>query len=893
MLFLALCCLSACNKTKTSSPVHLQCEHLENPLGIDSPNPRLSWQLGDSANNSSQTAYQIFVDTDSAALSTAKAEIWNSGKITSDSILVTYSGEKLKSFTKYFWKVVIWDQDGQESSPSAIASFETAMMDQSEWKGEWITDENDIHYKPAPYFRKEIDLNKKVTSARAYITAAGLYELYINGNRIGNHILDPIYTRFDRRNLYTTYDITNVIQQGKNAIGILLGNGWYNHQSTAVWFFDKAPWRDRPRVSLHVRITYDDGSTETLITDSSWKTTDSPTIFNSIYTAEHYDARKEIPGWNKTGLDDSSWKNVKIVPAPSQHLVAQQLHPIRVISKMQPVQVDKKSDTCYVFSFPKNIAGIIEFKVKGESGTEFRLKHGERLHDNGYIDLSNIDLHYRPTDDSDPFQTDIFILNGNGEEYFSPKFNYKGFQYVEIRSSKPVELTAENLTAIELHSDLPLAGYIHSSNPTINKIWKATNNSYMSNLFGYPTDCPQREKNGWTGDAHIAAETGLYSFDGITVYEKWMADHRDEQQPNGVLPSIIPTWGGWGYDWGNGPDWTSTVAIIPWELYLFYGDKRPLFSMYDNIKLYVDYITSISPDGTTDWGLGDWVPVKTVSSKRLTSSLYYFADVCILAKTAELFGKKEDHQKYTQLSEKIRNAINNEFLNKETGIYCSGSQTEQSTPLYWGVVPEELKEKVAQNLYAKVEETGFHLDVGILGAKAILNALTENGYPDAAYKIASQETFPSWGHWIVNGATSLYENWPLKVERNDASLNHIMFGEIGAWLYKGLGGIYPDEKQPGFKNIILKPNFAEGLDQFEACHQSPYGKIISSWKKNGERVNYKIRIPANSGAILYIPRNNKSILSMKPTKNISIGEEKETETILQLRSGEYNFEIEL
>jgi alpha-L-rhamnosidase len=365
---------------------------------------------------------------------------------------------------------------------------------------------------------------------------------------------------------------------------------------------------------------------------------------------------------------------------------------------------------------------------------------------------------------------------------------------VEVTSNRPIELTKESLVGYFMHSDVPKAGDFSSTNPTLDKIWQATNNSYLSNLFGYPTDCPQREKNGWTGDAHIAVETGLYSFDAITIYEKWLADHRDEQQPNGVLPAIIPT-DGWGYEWANGPDWTSTIALIPWNVYLFYGDKSLLEACYDNIKRYVDHITQISPSGLTSWGLGDWVPVKSKSPVELTSTAYYFTDAIILAQAAQLLNKPEDYTIYSALAQKIKSAFNEKYLNRSTAIYSSGTQTEMSAPLFWNLVPDDLRDQVAANLAKRVESDNFHLDVGLLGQKAILNALSENGYADLAYRVASQETYPSWGWWMVNGATTLLENWDIFSKR-DISMNHIMFGEIGAWLYKGLGGIYPYQLAP-------------------------------------------------------------------------------------------------
>ena len=653
-------------------PVALQCEYLENPLGIDVAEPRFTWKLNDGRPGARQTFFRICVAEDSSALRIPAGNlVWDSDRKNSSDRLIVYRGAPLKPFTRYYWTVQLWDKDGQPYAARPVAWFETGMMESKNWKGNWISDDNGKDVKSAPYFRKGFSAQKPIRSARVYIAVAGLFELYVNGELIGDHSLDPVYTRFDRRTVYLTHDVTQQLQQGKNAIGILLGNGWYNHQSTAVWNFHQAPWRNRPAFCLDLRITYTDGTTETISSDRTWKTSWGPLIFNSIYTAEHYDARKEIPDWNTAGFDDSAWKNAISRTAPSQQIVAQVMRPIRRTLEIRPVSFKQLDDSTWLYDLGRNIAGVSRIRARGAAGTVLRLKHGERLASNGYVDMSNIDYHYRPTDDSDPFQTDIFILKGDGEEEFMPRFNYKGFQYVEVTTDKPVALTKESLTGFFMHSDVPPVGSIRSSSQTLNKIWGATNNAYLSNLFGYPTDCPQREKNGWTGDAHIALETGLYNFDGITVYEKWLADHRDEQQPNGVLPAIIPT-GGWGYHWANGPDWTSTIAIIPWNIYLFYGDSRLLRDCYDHIRQYVDAVERSSVDGLTSWGLGDWVPVNSKSPVELTSSIYFYIDALIVAKSAALFGKADDEKKYRQLAEKIRKAINDKYLNPETGIYGQG-----------------------------------------------------------------------------------------------------------------------------------------------------------------------------------------------------------------------------
>ncbi len=838
------------NVTAQNSVIGMTCEYLTNPIGIDASNPRFNWRFEDNVFEK-QVAYKVTVDKDSSALVSNKASVWNSGKVNSDKSLVVFSGNSLSPFTKYYWRVEAWDKQNKVYK-SSISSFETGFLNSGNWKGAWISDGEDKDLKPAPYFRKVFDASKTIKSARAYIAAAGLYELYINGTRVGDYRLDPMFTRFDRRNLYVTYDVTQALQAGKNAVGVILGNGWYNFQSQAVWHFERAPWRNRPTFCMDLKITYTDGSEITISSDRDWKTSTGPIVYNSIYTGEHYDARLEQDGWNTINFDDSKWKNASYRKVPGQYISAEAMQPIRNVEKLQPVSIQKVSDSDYIFNIGRNIAGVTSLTIAGDAGTVVRVIHAERLDKNGKLDQSNIDYFLSgKTKAEDPFGTDIYTLNGKGTQTFMPHFDYKGFQYVEVKADRPISLTKESLTAYFMHSDVAPVGKIQSSNDIINKIYAATNASYLSNLFGYPTDCPQREKNGWTGDAHIAVETGLYNFDALTVYEKWLQDMRDEQQPNGTLPAIIPT-DGWGYDWGNGPDWTSGIAIIPWNIYLFYGDDKILKDNYENIKRYVDRITTTAPEGLTSWGLGDWIPVKSKTPVEFTSSIYYYADAEIAAKIAKLFGRSADYEKYSQLKEKIKNAINNKYLNKEKIIYGEGFQTELAAPLYWGVVPENLRLQMAANLAKAVADNHFHLDVGLLGTKAILGALSNNGQAETAYRLASQKEYPSWGWWIVNGATTLYENWNIDQQR-DLSLNHIMFGEIGAWLYKGLGGIQPDEQQPGFKNILLRPNFVEGLTEFSAEHTSPYGKIISSWKRTSGGIEWIVNIPGNSSATVLLP----------------------------------------
>ena len=835
----------------------LQTEHLDNPLGIDAPRPRFTWRMDDGRQGAAQKNWQIIVGTDSLAVLNGQPDVWDSGLQPGAPAVVRYMGRPLSPFTEYWWRVAVTNDQGTRIQ-SPVARFETGMMGQGRWRGSWIDDGHLPDYLPAPVFRKEFKVEKPVRRARIYIAVAGLYELRMNGERVGDHMLDPLYTRFDRRNLYVTHDVTHLLRPGQNALGVVLGNGWYNHQSLGVWDFERAPWRNRPAFCLDLRITYADGTESLVRTDPSWRCSTAEVVQNNIYTGEHRDFSCAQQGWDRPGFDAKGWRGSRNRAAPSMNVTAQQARPIRAEEERLPVALNRLNDSLWVYDFGQNMAGVVHLSVKGPKGTRLRLRHAERIHDDGRVNQSNIDVYFRGDKEKDPFQTDVVWLSGELDDY-TTQFGYKGFRYVQLEMSPAARFDTLRLAARFVHSDVPRAGWIDTPHPIISGLMHASRMSYLSNLMGLPTDCPQREKNGWTGDGHLAIEAGLFNYDGITIYEKWMADHRDEQQPNGVLPDIIPT-GGWGYGGANGLDWTSTIALIPWTLYLYYGDDQALHDCYENIRRYVDYVDQNYPSHLTTFGRGDWVPVSKGSNLELTSSVYFYTDTRILARAAEMFGHEDDAEHYAHLASDIRDAINSKYLRREEGIYASGTQTELSVPLYWGVVPDECREAVAQRLNEKVVEAGYHLDVGVLGCKALLSALSQNGYPETAYRVAVQDTYPSWGFWVKSGATTLLENWDLQAKR-DLSDNHMMFGEIGAWFYKGLGGILPDEDHPGFRHFRLTPYFPADLNRFSARHTTPFGDIISGWETKGRHIIYTAVVPPSCQAALTLPDGTQQTLA--------------------------------
>ena len=830
----------------------LHCEYLENPLGIDTPQPRLSWVLESGQRGQAQTAYQVLVASSEALLKANTGDLWDTGTVKSDqTVQVVYAGKALSSSQRCYWKVRVWDKDGKASAYSRPACWEMGLLSPQDWKGQWIGRTTDTNSLPAPLLRRAFALEGKIKQARAYVCGLGYYELHLNGKKVGDHLLDPGYTRYDKRALYVTYDVTDAVRRGKNAVGVILGNGWYNVQTKAVWDFHKAPWRAAPKLLMQLRVEYTDGRVETIGTDSRWKTSTGPITFDSIYGGETYDARAEKPGWDTPDYDDSGWAMAQAVSAPGGKLAAQMMPPIKADQYIKPVKLTEPRPGVFVFDMGQNLAGFAELRLQAPAATKVVMKYGERLGKDGMLDRADIQQHVVRVDTNQQYQTDTYIAKGTGLERWHSRFDYHGFQYVEV-TGFPGKPALDTLRGVFIHSAIPVAGEFECSNPLLNKIWRAGRWAYLSNLQGIPTDCPHREKNGWTGDAHLAAEQGLLNYAPAAVYTKWINDLGDEQRPTGELPGIVPT-SGWGYTWGNGPAWDSAFLLIPFYLYEYCGDTKVLCDHYDGLKRYVDYLTSKAKDGIVDIGLNDWAPFKTTTPADITSTAYYYRDTQIVVLTASLMGNEADARKYNDLSASIKQAFNGRFYHPETGLYGNGSQTSLSCALYQGLVEPENKARVLSNLVAAVEKTNGHIDTGILGAKYLLNALLENGRADVAYRIASQKDLPSWGWWIEQGATTLWEQW-----NGTESRNHIMFGDISAWFYKALAGINLDPSAPAFKHIIVKPNVVGGLTSARASCDSVRGRIVSDWEVEKGHFKLTVKVPANTTATVWVPTTNPS-----------------------------------
>lgn len=870
----------------------LRCEYLENPLDIDSLRPRLSWEVESSERGQLQTAYQVLVASSAESIRANRGDVWDSGKIaSSQNAHIEVKGNPLQSAKPYWWKVRVWDKAGKPSRYSKVQHWEMGLLNPEEWHGKWIGRTLEQKYSPAPLLRRTFQTQSAVRRARIYVSGLGYYELSLNGKKVGTGHLDPGYTRFDRRVLYNVYDVTKSLQEGENALGAILGTGWLNVHTKAVWYFDKAPWRQSPRLLVELRLEYADGSTATVVSDEQWKTAESPIRFDSIYGGETYDARKELVGWNAPGYDESRWQSALVLSAPGGILKSAQMPPVRITQTLAPKTITQPKPGVYVFDIGQNLTGHALLTLSGKAGTTVKLEYGERLKPDGTLDVEHLSQFVRQAAPNQQFQTDTYTLKGEGVESFEARFCYHGFQYVQV-TGFPGTPTKANLQARFAHTDVAPIGEFSCSNPLLNRLFRATQWSYLSNLQSIPTDCPHREKNGWTGDAHLAAEQALFNFDAAPVYAKWINDLDDEMRPSGELPGIVPS-SGWGYEWGNGPAWDSAFLLIPWYMYEYLGDVRILENHYPKMRQYVDYLTKRSEGSIVTIGLGDWVPFKTETDVAVTSTAFYYIDTLILAKAAGVLGNAKDNAKYLAQAKQIKQAFLAKFYDPKTGKIANGGQTAQSCALYYGLTNDENRSPILKQLLGEVERNNGHIDTGILGAKYVLHSLLDQDRVDVAYQIASQKTLPSWGYWLEQGGTTLWESWG-----GTDSRNHIMFGDIIAWCYKAIAGIVPEVEHPGFAHFTIKPHPVGDLTSAQATYHSIRGVIRSTWKRDGERFTLEVTIPVHATARICVPA--KSFASVqeggKPlAANSSLTKPrfKNGYAVLEVESGKYIFTSEL
>lgn len=828
-------------------PVELFCEYCVDPVGLQVSRPRFSWKLTHPERGRMQSAYQILVASSEDNLAKDFGDMWDSGKVDSNqSVNVEYAGKPLESGKIYYWKVRWWDDKGQASSWSRTAKFEMGLLKPEDWRAKWIGGGN--------LLRKEFILDGKVKRARAYVSGLGYYELKINGCRIGDRKLDPGWTDYEKIVLYAVYDVTCYLKEGRNVVGLMLGNGRYNVKPHRRKPPSPAPAHKHygePRAILQMMIEFYDGRQELIVTDESWKASKGPIIDDDIYDGEVYDARLEKDGWDLPGYDDSSWENVKLVEPPGGTLISQAAFPpIRAVKTLQPANISNPKPGVYVVDFGQNFTGWVRLYVYGPRGAEVKLRYAELLNPNGTINTApNVGAK----------AADTYILRGNGVEIYEPRFTYHGFRYVEV-TGYPGVLSINNIEGVVVHTDVEPTGGFSCSNQLINSIHRNVLWGQVSNLMSIPTDCPQRdERMGWMGDAQLSAEEAIYNFNMVNFYAKWLRDIKAAQIEDGSVPDVVPPY--WSL-YPADPAWGTACVIIPWYLYLYYGDKRILEENYDVMKRWVDFLTSKAEDYILKFSkYGDWCPPGQIVSLNtpgeIVSTLCYYEDALLLSRIACVLGKNDDAKKYAELAEKIKDAFNKKYLRGDYYAVSEAagySQTANAIPLYFDIVPSDKREGVLKRLLNDVMVArDYHLNTGIVGTRYFFDALTKCGYADVAYRVAAQTTYPSWGYMIREGATTIWERWEYLTGSGMNSHNHIMFGSVDAWFYKALAGINADPSRPGFEKVIIKPHIVGDLTHVSASLKTIRGLIASSWWREKDSLTLEVNIPVNSVGEVYVP----------------------------------------
>lgn len=733
-----------------------------------------------------------------------------------------------------------------------IKVYDTATAWTGSWIGRQVGGWQGNAVLPAPLLRKPFRLEAPVKRAQVRICGLGYHELYINGKKVGTEVLSPVVTQYEQRVAYVDHDVSEYLRVGENVLGVILGNGWYNCHTPTVWEFHYASWRDYPKLLLQLDVTLEDGRTLQVVSDPAWKFADSAITFDALRNGEHYDARLELPGWAAPDFDDTAWQQAVVVSPPGGVLERQIAPPCRVVETLAPVSSWSVVPGVRVFDLGQNITGWARIGVTGPAGSALTLRYGERLDADRRVDQKHIGVYIKG---GEP-QTDRYILKeSEAAQCWEPRFTYHGFQYVQVEGPEDV-LGGLTLEGRVVQTDFPRIGSFESFDPQLNLLHQAAVWSYRGNFVGIPTDCPHREKNGWTADAHLAAEFGLLHFDAVTAYQQWLLALADAQRPSGQLPAIVPT-SGWGFNGYSGPAWDSAFLLIPWYIYLYTGDRTAIERHYEAMKRYLDYCARMASGHLVKVGLGDWnhPDRDRMAPVALTTTAYYYVDAVLLARFAGLLGRDDDAMAYKSLAAEIRGAFNRAFY-RGNGVYAGGQQTAQACALYQGLVEPTEKAAVVKRLVEAVEATGVRPEFGFLGIKYVTRALAENGQMELAYRLVTQQEYPGWMHWIAQGATTLWEDWAGKDSRN-----HPSFCDLGAWMIHHLAGVSPDPDRPGFRHVQIQPHPVSGLDSARATRQTPHGVIRCGWERRDGEVHLEVELPPSVTATLRLPNGTSSELA--------------------------------
>ena len=887
---LLLIFMTAISQVKVTS---LLTENKTNPIGLDMASPRFSWAIESAKRNTSQTAYEI-------KITEAKKLVWSSDKVNSNqSVYIDYAGPKLSSNTKYNWQVRVWDNQGTASEWSASNSFQTALLSVSDWQAKWIVPGFvEASNRPSPIFRKQFAATKKLVSAIANITAHGMYEAQINGQRVGDAYLTPGWTSYSTRLQYQTYDVTNLIKTGANAIGVSLGSGWYRG---IIGFSNNKDFYGKDIALLfQLNITYSDGSKEIVISDDSWKANTGSIEYSEIYNGETVDARKEKAGWATANFNDESWLPAKLANFDKANLIATQNELVKKHEVFKPVKIFITPKGEKVIDFGQNLVGWVVMKAKGNEGDKITLSHAEVLDKQGNFYTENLRA---------AKAQNTYVLSGVGLETFEPHFTWQGFRYLRIEGY-PGEITADNFSAVALYSDMKPTGEFTSSNTLVNQLQHNIQWGQKGNFLDVPTDCPQRdERLGWTGDAQVFSRTATFNMNVHSFFAKWLKDLAADQK-DGKVPFVVPNV--IGADALNSTGWADVATIIPWNLYIAYGDKKILTDQYASMKAYVESINKVAKDDlwNTGFHFGDWLFYRpeddndgksAVTDKYLIAQCFYAHSTQLLINAATVLNKKEDMALYTAQLSRIKAAFMKEYVSPN-GRLISGTQTAYTLALNFDMLPENLRQQAAKRLVDNIESYGNHLTTGFLGTPYLCHVLTRFGFTNVSYKLLLQEKYPSWLYPVKMGATTIWERWD--GQKPDSSFqsvgmnsfNHYSYGAIGDWMYRQMVGLDTYEDGAGYKHSKVQPHIGGGFTNASASLDTYYGKLSSGWKLQGEDIYLDVIIPANTTSSVFIPTKDATKVSengqaLSTVNGIKIIGQKDDYLETQLGSGEYHFVI--
>lgn len=855
--------------SRNCRPIALRCEYQDNPVGIDVLTPRLSWVIDDHRLNARQTAYQIVSDNG-----------WDSGRVKSDqSIQVAYIGPALKSRQRVAWRVRTWDAHGRPSAWSDSAWFEMGLLERKEWQAEWIgspLEGGPRSSVPCPYLRKAFAVTQPVKSARLYVTALGLYEFHLNGAKVGQDEFRPGWTDYRTRVQYDVYDVTAMIRSGRNCAGAILGDGWYCGHIAAD---GRQMYGDRPRLLAQLMLDFKDGSTQRVVTDATWKTTAGPILEADLLMGEAYDARHELPGWDKPNYNDRTWWPVEQFPDPGIQIVARLGQPVRVMREIKPASTPVLAKglgwgwTGWVADLGQNMVGRARIKVRAKAGTTFRVRYAEMLDKDGKLYLDNL---------RSARATDYFTTAKDGVTVWEPRFTFHGFRYVEVTYHarlasvgwSDASLHPDLVTGVVLHTDLTETGVFECSNPLINQLQHNIQWGQRGNYLEVPTDCPQRdERLGWTGDAQVFIKTGAFNFDIAGFFTKWQQDFADAQHPDGSVPVVIPNHPGGRFE---SPAWSDAIIICPWTIYRCYGDKSLLAHHYDAMKRYVEYLKTgtiglvrCHPDYPAWDGFGDWLALdgsgrtEGGTPKDLIGTAFFAYSARLLGRIAGVLGNDHDAIAYAALFQRIKKAFQKRFINQD-GFVGAGTQTGYVLALHFDLMPESLRQRALTELVRDITRRGNKLSTGFVGTSYLPYVLSDNGHAEMAFKLLNQKDWPSWLYAVTQGATTVWERWDGWTQEKgfqDAgmnSFNHYAYGAIGEWLYSRVAGIDLDPVAPAYRKIVFRPLPGGGLSYARAGLRTPYGWVRSAWHLAKDRFVLDVQLPANTSGMVYLPGGRSS-----------------------------------